>query len=73
MLYKVVLTFKFVDETLGHVCERSSENYEAVIKWFQEISIPSPQGVFEFNPLLPPPPTHLSRNPTWLFSHGNFF
>ena len=29
MLYKVVLTFKFVDETL--VCGRSKENYCAVL------------------------------------------
>ena len=30
MLYKVVLTFKFVDETL--VCDHSNESYRAVLK-----------------------------------------
>ena len=31
MLYKMVLTFKFVDKTL--VCDHSNESYCAVLSW----------------------------------------
>jgi len=32
MLYKVVLTFESVDETL--VCDHSNENYWVVLSWY---------------------------------------
>ena len=48
VLYKTILTFKSVDETLGYVCEHSSENYQAILS----CKYPEPfhRGFFEFNP-----------------------